>query len=44
MRARVEINLPELDAVLDQARREPLSEPDYQKDVMERRPLPERKA
>lgn len=31
MRARVEINLPELDAVLDQARREPLSEPDYQK-------------
>jgi transposase len=31
MRARVEINLSELDAVLDQARREPLSEPDYQK-------------
>src|SRR4051794_35430039 len=31
MRARVEINLPELDAVLDRARREPLSEPDYQK-------------
>ena len=31
MRGRVEINLPELDAVLDQARREPLSEPDYQK-------------
>jgi transposase len=31
MRARVEINLSELDAVLDQARSEPLSEPDYQK-------------
>jgi transposase len=31
MRARVEINLAELDAVLDQARLEPLSEPDYQK-------------
>jgi hypothetical protein len=31
MRARVEINLPELDALLDQARREPLSERDYQK-------------
>jgi transposase len=31
MRARVEINLPELDALLDQARREPLSEPNYQK-------------
>ena len=31
MRARVEVNLPELDAVLDQARLEPLSEPDYQK-------------
>ena len=31
MRPRVEINLPELDAVLDRARREPLSEPDYRK-------------
>src|SRR5664279_1762777 len=31
MRPRLEINLPELDAVLDRARREPLSEPDYQK-------------
>jgi transposase len=31
MRARVEIDLPELDALLDQARREPLSERDYQK-------------
>jgi hypothetical protein len=30
MRARVEIDLPELDALLDQARREPLSERDYQ--------------
>jgi len=31
MRQPVEINLEELDAVLDRARREPLSEPDYQK-------------
>jgi transposase len=30
-RQRVEVNLPELYAVLDQARREPLSDPDYQK-------------
>ncbi len=30
-RQRVDVNLPELDAVLDQARHEPLSEPDYLK-------------
>ncbi len=31
MRQRLDVNLPELHAVLDQARREPLSDPDYQK-------------
>jgi rubredoxin len=31
VRPRVEINLPELDQVLEQARQSPLSDPDYQK-------------
>jgi hypothetical protein len=31
IRPRVQINLPELDQVLEQARQAPLSEPDYQK-------------
>ncbi len=31
VRPQVEVNLPELDQMLDQARRTPLSEPDYQK-------------
>ena len=30
-RQRIEVNLPELDAVLDRALHEPLSDPDYQK-------------
>jgi hypothetical protein len=30
-RTRVQINLPELDQVLEQARQAPLSDPDYQK-------------
>jgi hypothetical protein len=31
VRSRVEVNLPELDQVLEQARQAPLSDPDYQK-------------